>query len=259
MGNTTGTSSVDSTIAAARMAGALGRPSEALTRLAPLIDGNPLSAPHTVAVRQLAAHLEIERDRYAAARRHLKVAIAADANNASLYFDLGTAFQDDPSGCDTRAARCFHKAWHLAQSNAGYLAAWGVALIRCDRVAAGVVRLSRAAKMAPGDLGVLEQVVTGLLEAGRLRRAEAIVNRARFAIRNAAVINRLLNRIHFEETRMRQERAGRSRWNGTATLPFIRLTTTGRTHTGSGILRRDVASWSEPHLGRFRTHRAEPG
>ncbi|MCZ2341743.1 MAG: hypothetical protein LC104_08090 [Bacteroidales bacterium] len=259
MGNTNGTSFVDCAVAAARLNGALGRPTAALARLAPLLGGNPLPVPTTVTVRQLAAQLEIERDRFAAARRHLQVAITADPNNASLYFDLGTAFQDDPSGCDTRAARYFGKAWQRARTNAHYLAAWGVALVRSHRVSDGVARLNRAAKMAPGDLGVLELIVTGLLEAGRTQRARTIVNGARFAIRNTATINQLLNRIRFEETRMRQEFSGRARWEGTAVLPFVRLTTTGRTHTGSGVVRRDVASWNEPHLGRLRAHRAEPG
>lgn len=259
MGNNTDSSFADCAITAARLHGALGRPTAALTRLAPLLTGNPLPVSTTVLVRQLATQLEIERDRYAAARRHLKIAIAADPNNASLYFDLGTAFQDDPSGCDTRAARCFRKAWKLSRNHAHYLAAWGVALIRSHRVSAGVARLNRAAKQTPGDLAVLDLIVTGLLEAGRVQRARTIVNGARFAIRNAATINQLLNRIRFEETRLRQQRNRRAPWQGTAVLPFVRLTTTGRTHTGSGVVRRDVASWNEPHLGRLRTHRAEPG
>lgn len=252
----------DSAIASARVLFHLGRTSEALHRLQAVLQQKNLSLETAFAGHRLAGEIALDAERYALARKHFRRALRLSPGDAESYFHLGLAQQQDPLGSDYRAARCFRKALSLAADRADIQAAYGLALIRCRKVAAGLKNLRHAFEKAPQQIFVLERLVDGFIEARRPEQCRPFLTQARFLGVARTVIEQLQARLQFEEARIQQQKQKRRFPESGGILPFLRVAAESTTVTGTshgGVVRRDSASWACPHFGLPRQHRAEPG
>ncbi|MBN9522786.1 hypothetical protein J0H58_30420 [bacterium] len=231
-----------------------GRRTEGLARLTSLLALSDLPADIAAEAHRLAADLLIDRERYGAARRHLKAAAGLEPACARTYYLAGLASERDPAGDDRRAAARFRKAAGLEPTNPTYRAAFGRAAARAGFVKAGTHELVAAAGLAAGDLGVLRLVVSGLLEAGRPSAARRVLVKAKFLRPTCAVVAGMWNRVRFETARLSQRshrgaQEARAATDGRPLLPFVRIV------RGDDGYRRDVVSLPRPHLTRLRATR----
>jgi tetratricopeptide (TPR) repeat protein len=239
-------------LTAARDLARRGRRPEALTRLRQLLATADVPPATAAEAHRLAAELLIDRDRFGAARRHLRAALGLEPRCAAAYYLAGLASERDPAGNDRRAAVRFRRASELEPTNANYRAAFGRALVRAGLVNAGARALEAAADAA--DLTVLRVAVDGLLEGGRLIAARRVVQKARFLRPACASVAGLWNRVRFEAAR-RSQRSHRGAQDahaareGRPLLPFLRVV------GGTEAWRGDVVSVLRPHFARLRATR----
>ncbi len=182
----------DAAWANARRLAVAGRKSAALAALAPLFGSPDAPKRLTLLAHRLAARLHFAAGRYRKSRRHLGIAASLDPAAAEIHFEIGQAFECDPYGCDRRAAARYKRAAEMAPKQARFVAAYGRALVRIDRVSRGVKLLREAARLAPTDAAVLRVVLDGLADAGRADEALATIARVRFQARTNAELRKLL-------------------------------------------------------------------
>jgi Flp pilus assembly protein TadD len=237
----------DAAWASARELAGSGRRADALAILTPLLARPGLPAGLATKAHRLAAALHLRGDRYSSARRHLYAAAKAEPGNADTQYQLGIAFEDDPYGCDERAARRFRKATRLDPRNAVYWAALGRAAVRVNRVIYGVRAIRKAVALAPTDPAVLAVVVEALRDASRPRLAWKFICRARFLAPSEVSLRRLSDRVKFDQACGRQQRV---HLTGTpSVLPFVRVVSPCG---ASRVVRRDGGSTAAPHIGRLK-------
>ena len=239
-------------LTAARELARRGRRAEALTRLRQLLATADVPPATAAEAHRLAAELLIDRDRFGAARRHLRAALGLEPNCAAAFYLAGLASERDPAGNDRRAAVRFRRASELEPTNANYRAAFGRALVRANLVNAGTRELEAAAQTA--DLTVLRVAVDGLLEGGRTAAARRVVQKARFLRPACASVAGLWNRVRFEAARQSQRshrgaQDAHAAREGRPLLPFLRVV------GASEAWRGDVVSVPRPHLARLRATR----
>jgi hypothetical protein len=244
-----------------------GRRAEALALVERLLTHPDLPAPVAADARRLAAELELDAERFARARRHLRAAAALEPTHARTQYVLGVAFERDPHGDDRRAAVRFRRASALAPENPLYKAAFGRAAVRCGKVRAGVRALLAAADHArlPDTAPVVRIVVDGLLEAGRVAAARRVLTTARFAFPGNRDLAVLADRVKFETARRGQrttckQDAAFATEGDLITLPFVRVVRADvgrKAGAGAGTIRRDLVSKPRPHFPRLRFLRAD--
>lgn len=257
-----------------------GQRAPALAQLTRLLTRPDTPAALLAEGHRMAGELALELERYATARRHLKAAVALEPDNARVRYAMGLAWQDDPNGCDRRAAICFKKAAALDAANPRYRAAFGRAAARCGKVKRGVREMLAAAELAPGNLEVIRVIVGGLLELGRAREARQVVATARFLCPGNSELGGLCERVKFESARIAQlktTKAAKIRGNtrpaqdahfatdgDRVTLPFVRLASdTDSSEAGpkaasaGGTVRRDTVSFPRPHFPRLQARNAD--
>jgi tetratricopeptide (TPR) repeat protein len=242
-------------MAAARSLARQGRRTDALAQAKRLLARPDLTTVAAADTHRVAAELLMDAERYVAARRHLRAALALESEHARTNYLMGLAFENDPHGDDERAARRFGRASRLVPSNAQYRAAYGRAAVRSGRTRSGVRELLAAAESALRDSTVLEVVIEGLIEAGQVRTAERIIVKARFLCPGSGEVRRLGERVRFEAARRGQKRgsstqdAGRIMDGAAQLLPFVRVV---RSSPGGTMplanVRRDLLSRPRPHL-----------
>lgn len=249
----------DAAWASAKAAATAGHRADALALLAPLLNGAGVPARRLLLAHRLAGRIHAAAERYGKARKHLLAAAKLDPTTAEIHYELGLAYENDPYGCDRRAARRFLRAAKLDPAQARFAAAAGRALVRIDRVRAGVKRLLAAAVMAPSDAAVLAVVVDGLCDAGKLKRAQTIVTKARFLSGGDAKIDQLRDEVRYATARQEQRRGRATVGRGPVLLPYLPVAGGTKATAGGGIVRRDVGSRPAPHVGRLRAYRSERG
>jgi tetratricopeptide (TPR) repeat protein len=255
---------IDAAWAAAQSAAARGRKADALAQTERLLARPDLFPAVTRSARRFAGELALDLGRYATARRELRAAAQLDAECARTRFLLGRAWEEDPDGCDRRAAICFRSALARDAQSALYRAAFGRAAVRCGVVKRGARELVHAAELALDDAEVVRIAVSGLLEAGYPARARALLLKAQFARPRSPELGALLARTEFESARRAQKKArsGSARETtryaqdarfatdgGRVTLPFLRVF--------DGTPRRDTGSVPRPHLARLPRNKAD--
>jgi tetratricopeptide (TPR) repeat protein len=230
---------------------------------------------------RFAGELAVELGRYAVARRHLKAAVALTPDHAVTYYLMGRAWEEDPDGCDRRAAICYKKATGLDAANALHRAAFGRAAARCGKVKLGTREVVAAADAAAGDVAVIRLAVSALLETGKVAQARRILVKARFLCPGQSDLAALWERVKFESARHSQMQARRgaadrrehpeTRYAQDAqfatdgdrvTIPFVRPVgggaNVGRAGTiPGGTVRCDLGSFPRPHLARLRARKAD--
>ena len=178
-------------------------------------------------------------------------------NSAAIQYELGRAFENDPYGCDRRAAKRYRKACQLNANEPIYRASLGRAMVRIRELTSGVNVLTRAAKSAPTDLAVLEIVADGLREAGRTDLAFNLLSQARFLAPANSDIERLWSRAKYDLAVERQRCGIANRTPRPAdgqTVLKLRVAATEQ-----GQVRRDVGSHPTAHLGRLRAYNSDLG
>lgn len=245
---------IDSGLAVTRTLARRGQRNEALAQARRLLNRSDLPLSAAADTHRVAGEIHLESERFSRARRHLRASLGLEPNHARTHFLLGLAYERDPHGDDLRAARRFRAASRLAPSNAAYRAAFGRAAVRCYRVRRGVRELLAAAETTCKDVPLLEVVIEGLLEAGRVAAAHRIIVKARFSCPRSGEVRRLWERVRYESARRSQRRASSTQdAEGPATegavrlLPFLRVV-----HSN---IRFDTASFPRPHLIRSRQDR----
>jgi hypothetical protein len=256
-----------------------GQRIDALNRLTQLLARLDVPTAMAVEGQCFAGELALDLGRYATARRHLKAATKLEPTLAEAYYLAGRAWEEDPDGCDRRAAICFKKAVNLA-ANALHRAAFGRAAARCGKVRLGVREMLAATEQAPGDVAVVRIAVSGLLEMGKTEGARQVIAAARFLCANNHEVAALWERVKFETARQSQnsEKKAKTRENtryaqdaqfatdgDRVTLPFIRLAddtdsspdAKGTTGGSGGTVRRDATSFPRPHLASLRARKAD--
>ncbi len=221
-----------------------------------------LDVPVSIAVdaHRLAAELAIGAQRFATARRHLQVAIALDATHANTHYLAGIAWEEDPDGCDRRAAICFRRAEKLDSANAVYRAAFGRAAARCGKLKLGVREMLIAATQTPHDIRVVRVAVQGLLEVGKPAKARKIVTLAKFACPQNRELETLWQQTQFELARVAQKKSrqgakntrfaqdARFAMDGDRVLPFIRIADSEDDESPKPkSVRTDTISFPRPH------------
>lgn len=244
-------------------AGALGQLERVLAR--------PDVPPALVADgHRLAAELALELGRYATARRHLKVVADLEPAHAGTRFLLGRAWEEDPDGCDRRAAIAFKKATALDGTHALSRACFGRAAARCGKVKLGTREMCAAAEAAAGDVAVVRVVAQGLLEVGKVGDARRTVARARFLNPGSGELTALWQRVNFESARRTQrtlvkaETRAKARYAQDAhfatdgdrvSLPFVRPA--GAPAGTGATVRHDGPSFPRPHVARLHARKAD--
>src|SRR5262249_18261988 len=101
----------DAAWASARSAATSGRRADALAFLAPLLSG-AAAAPKRLVLWApgLAGRTPAAAERYGKARRPPPAAAKLAPHTAEIHYEIGLAFENDPYGCDRRAARRFLRA-----------------------------------------------------------------------------------------------------------------------------------------------------
>jgi Flp pilus assembly protein TadD len=239
---------IDAAWASARELASAGRRADALAILKTLLAHPGVPAGITAKAHRLAGMLHLHADRYGAARRHLLAAAKAEPGNADTRYQLGIAFEDDPYGCDERAARRFRQATKLDPHNATYWAALGRAAVRVNKIRVGVWAVKKAVALAPTDPAVLAVVVEALREANRSALAWKVVCKARFLAPASQDIQKLWQRVKFDLACTRQPKPHFVESSRTV-LPFVRLVSPCGT---SRLVRRDTGTQPSPHIDRLR-------
>ncbi|QJW93193.1 tetratricopeptide repeat protein [Frigoriglobus tundricola] len=253
-----------------------GQRADALARLTTLLARPDVPAALAAEGHRFAGELALDLGRYAAARRHLKVSAALDPGRGGTHYLAGRAWEEDPDGCDRKAAICYRRAMKFG-SQSLHRAAFGRAAARCGKVRFGARAMLAAAEQAPGDLAVVRIAVQGLLEAGRVAAARRVLITTRFLRPGASELVALWERVKFEAARQTQKAGATARTREIAryaqdahfatdgdrvTLPFVRVVRGAEAPKGgpdgvAGTVRRDVASFPRPHLARLRTRKAD--
>lgn len=226
----------------------------------------------TAEAHRLAGQLALELEQYPVARRHWKAVLQRTGDSAEAYYALGRAWEEDPGGCDRRAAIAFRHALKHEPANPIYRAAYGRAAARCGQVRRGIREMLAAAQQAENDLAVIRVVVSGLLEIGQAGRARRIVAKARFLAPSNAELAALWEWVKFEEARstqrlrrgfQRSDRApritqdARCATEGVRTIvPLLHVVGTTPSRPDSGW-RRDAASYPQPHFARLSFRKAD--
>lgn len=254
-----------------RSSTAHGRRSDTLHRIRSLLARPDLPTSVAVDAHRLAGELLLERERFAASRRHLCSAAKLSPSDAQLFYLWGLSYERDAHGCDRRAAHLFRKASTLQPANQTYRTAYGRAAVRCGRIRRGVRELLNAAAASPGDLAVMRVVIDGLIEARQFVSARQVLNRARFLCFEPAqdrVLEGLWQRVRFESARcaqvgaMRRQDADFATDGGRMVLPFLRrISESGscaaRVADSAGSSRKDVLSLPRPHWPKMPVRRAD--
>jgi tetratricopeptide (TPR) repeat protein len=256
-----------------RAAEARGQRAEALDQLVRVLARPDVPPELAAEAHRFAGELALDLDRYATARRHLKAAAALEPEHANTRFLLGRTWEEDPDGCDRRAAICFKKAVELDAANALYRAAFGRAAARCGKVKLGTREMLAAVDGAAGEVAVVRITVGGLLEMGKIEAVRRVLAKARFLCPGNNELTALWERMKFESARHAQLRTVKAaktektektytetryaqdahfaRDGDRVTLPFTPPAGTG------GAVRRDGPSFPRPHLARLRTNKAD--
>ena len=247
-----------------------GQRADALGRLTRLLARPDVPAAQVAEGHRFAGELALGLGRYATARRHLRATAAMEPTLAGTHYLAGRAWEEDPDGCDRKAAIRYRAAAKLDPANPLYRAAFGRAAARCGKVKFGCHAMLSAAEQAPGDAAVIRVAVNGLLEVGQAASARQVLLTARFLCPANAELAALWERVRFETARQAQRKTkthANTRYAQDAqfatdgdrvTLPFVALAHDTHPSSGGegGTVRKDTASFPRPYLARPR--RARP-
>ncbi len=230
-----------------------GRTSRAAATLRQVRGGADTPAD-AVKVLRAGASVAVCAEKYRRARELLREALALAPTDAGLWFDLGRAYEDDPHGCDRKAARRYQKAAQLNANEPKFKATLGRAMVRINEVGRGVRQLCRAADAAPADADVLGVVAEGLREAGQAELAFELLSKARFLAPADRGIQHLWARAKFD---MLAERQRGGQGTQPTSIPMLRVFNDAPAPRPN--VRTDNTHTPAPHIARLRAFRSDLG
>lgn len=225
-------------------------------RLLRLLAGHKdLPADVAEEVQYRLGEMQMQRGKYAAARRHLLAALNHCPENARYHYLTGVALERAEPADLARAAEHYRRSLELDATQTDCLCALGLLALRLGEREEGLRCLREAAEAACDDLAVLRNVVDGLLLANQAAEARGLLLAARFRHPRDARYLGLWNDFQFRQARREQEQANHQRAAGSdepVLLPFFRVE--GRPanpeRLPGKILRHDPPSRPAPHLPR---------
>jgi Tfp pilus assembly protein PilF len=158
----------------------LGRFHEALPLLQRLAQFRELASSVAEEAHALLAEIQLSREEFAQARRHLAVALAYAPKNADYHYLLAIAWEEDPEGEPRKASRSFRQAVRLAPQCAVYWLDFGLHLCKEGRTKPGFAALRRACKLASDDVELVRHVTDAMHEHGNADEARSLLRQAIF-------------------------------------------------------------------------------
>lgn len=180
------------------------------------------------------------------ARRHLRRAVRLAPGNARYHFLLATAYAAKKQTDLIRAGRHYRLALRLDGKQPECLAAYGLYLMKRDKIAAGLEHLRQAADLAPEDGNITAQLVRGLCKAKLHSEARSVLSAARFRNPRDSRLRKLHSDFMFRQLHRTQRQAPRlapMTGGRAAVLPFVSAAHAAEQHDGAQrLLRLDAAS-----------------
>jgi Flp pilus assembly protein TadD len=228
----------------AKSAASQGRFNQALCHLKPLLhDSN--NRRLSLLAHRLAGRIYVNLEKFSHARKMFRAAIKLMPLCDQTWFDLGQAFEFDPYGCDRRAAKCYRKASRLKPTEAKYYAAFGLALVRLNRLKMAFTQLREAKRLAGQDANTLKLIVSAYLEANRPEMADEVLKPLRFSTDRS--IQKLLKSVQHALTAVGQRRPNPKMPN--RVVPFLQVVSDAPVVIREGgIIRHDFGNKPAPHF-----------
>jgi tetratricopeptide (TPR) repeat protein len=172
------------------------------------------------------AELQLQRRKFARARRHLAAALSYQPDCPRLHQLMATATQADDRGDLDRAYDYFRRAVVLDPEHVPCLAAAGLLAVRLGQTEEGLTLLRRALERDPDSVDVVSKLAKALRLAGRSEEARAVLRAAVFRNPRTPKFRRLWEEFQFQQTRRAQEgqrrrRKVRADAEGPVLLPFV--------------------------------------
>lgn len=203
------------------------------------------------------ADIQMRRQKYFSARRHLTAALVHRPDCPRYHYQMALALDTDTRGDLERAAEHYRHALRLDPDQPRCLADFGLLALRLDRTAEGLAALRRAAELAADDPVVVGKLLDGLWQADHPEEARQALRAALFRNPRDGRFRKLWSDFHFRQLREHQEAARRRRTadadaEGPMLLPFLRpVPSSPTTPVARKILRRDApTALPPPHLPR---------
>jgi tetratricopeptide (TPR) repeat protein len=233
----------------------IGHQREALRTLSRLAGLRELPAPVAEETQYRLGELQLRRRQYPRARRHLTAALRYTPNNARYHFLLAQALDTDRDGDPARALDHYQTSLQLDRTQTDCLCGHGLLALRMGQTEQGLRSLRTAVDLAPDDLKVLRQVVSGLRLANRSDEARRLLLAARFRQSHDSRYQKLWNDFQFHYARRKQDAARRQRAaldedkERPVLLPFVRPTGSlpRSCPVGGRIIRHDPPASPAPH------------
>lgn len=231
----------------------IGRDADARRFLASLLTAGDL-APHARAeLHALIGEIEFELGRYRRARRHFAIVIGLRPYDTETCLRYADAVDADPDSDPRKAWAARRRATRIDSFDSKCWAALGQSGLRIGDRKRALRAFRRAARLRPERVDTLAEVVGGLVELGRDKEAQTVLNCARFRRPHDTAIQALWNNFRFARLQRKQQREKAKRPDSEPTiLPFP-----GRSIASSAqaenpvVLRADCRSRPVPHLLRL--------
>jgi tetratricopeptide (TPR) repeat protein len=218
---------VDHLLMTGRNFQALGRIHDALRTLKRLCRFRELPTEAAEEAQARLGEMQIQRGKFARARRHLTAALRACPENARYHYLLATAVDADPHADPQRAAEHYRRSLELDPDQPDCLVRHGELLLRLGQREEGLGCLCRAVELSPNDPEVVGKLAAGLRLANQADEARSVLRAALFRNRRDHRFHQLWNDFRFQEARRGQAAARRQDEeaggeDGPVLLPFPR-------------------------------------
>jgi Tfp pilus assembly protein PilF len=182
-----------------------GRDQEALEILEKLSHLADVPSATTVESRSCLAEIYLRRRRFAEARRHLNIVLAAQPDCPQAHYLMATALQQQETPDLRRAARHYRKAVGLDPEQPAYVADFGLCLLELGKATTGLRLLRQAVELAPDDVDYVRDLAMKLLDLGRAVEARQVALTALFRQPRNADLRKLWNDLRFCQARTQQQ------------------------------------------------------
>jgi tetratricopeptide (TPR) repeat protein len=215
----------------------LGRDRDALLHLKRLAGFRELPAEVAEETQARLGELQIKRQKYTRARRHLTAALRCRPDSARYHYLMALAVESDERTTDTqRAADHYRRSLELEPEQAECLARYGSLLLTLGKRDEGLECLRRGVDLDPSNPDAVGKLAAGLRLGGQVDEARAVLREAMFCNNRDARFQRLWNDFQFGQARREQEaaRRGVEEVAGPVLLPFARPTVAETTKLPGG-------------------------
>jgi tetratricopeptide (TPR) repeat protein len=218
---------VDHLLMAGRNFQTLGRIPDALRTFKRLCSFRVLPPEAAEEAQARLGEMQLQRGKFARARRHLTAALRSCPDNARYHYLLATAIDGDDHADPQRAAKHYRRSLEIDPDQPECLVRHGELLLHLGQREEGLGCLCRAVELSPNDPEVVGKLANGLRLANQVEEARSVLRAALFRNRRDGRFHKLWNDFRFQEVRRqqvaeRQQEAEEDGEDGPALLPFPR-------------------------------------